>query len=345
MDPNQPRNPKDLQGLLKFCIEATRSEDAPNNPDQADAEMDPERRAWLEQALSSMSVDVIKELTEGIRILNSPSVMDPNAAEEDIEKVEYAFECIGEWVDQIDMANNFHKLGGFDSLKKCLNSPHDNLRCQAANAIAELSQNNPYCQEMFIKDDFLSNLLQMISNDKGQGCQIKAMYAISCLTRESKIAQDKFLEPSTNGPSIILNSTMGSGAANDKLRIKACFFISALCEDNVDAKKAFVDMGLPRQVLTIMQMEEHSQSHEQMARALLIVLKDNDQVKKELIESSELGLKKFLSSRIQMLQGQEEFDEERQYLNDIAKICYGDGFFEKTVHADVDRWKYNVYIY
>merc|ERR1711944_151190 len=289
MDPNQPRAPRDMQGLLKFCIEATKGEDAPNDPNDTLESMDPTRRQWLEQALSSMSVDVIKELAEAIKILNMAK--NPNISQEDVEKVEYAFECISDWVDQIDMANNFHKIGGFNALKTCLKSTHASIRSSAANAIAELGQNNPYCQEHFVQEEFLPMLLEMITND--QESQVKAMYAISCLIRQFAMAQDKFLH-ALNGPSVILNATMQTSTnPNDKLRIKACFFISSLCQENAEAGQVFVDMGLARQLLTLMQLEEHGQSHEHMARALLIVLKDNQQVKNELVDSSELRLKEF----------------------------------------------------
>ena len=108
---DQPRQPKDLQGLLKFCVEATKGEDAPDTESTIE-NMDPERRQWLEQALAGMSVDVVKELVEAIKVLNSSSVRDPNASDEEIEKIEYVFDCIGDWVGQVDMANNFHKIGG-----------------------------------------------------------------------------------------------------------------------------------------------------------------------------------------------------------------------------------------
>jgi len=377
MEPNQPRAPKDMQGLLKFCIEATKSEDAPDNPNDTLESMDPTRRQWLENALSSMSVDVIKELIEGIKILNT--VKNPNISQDDIEKVEYAFECISDWVDQVDMANNFHKIGGFDSLKICLKSDHASIRSASANTIAELSQNNPYCQENFVKEEFLPILLDMITNDRQ--CQVKAMYAISCITRESTLAQEAFLNQ-YNGPSIIMNATMTTENQenNGKLRIKAFFFISSLCQENELAKNAFVEMGLARQILTLMQLEEHSESHEHMARALLILLKDseceskdfvatrewqeiaegqrvpgglhyrinfetgkreakilekNDEsdetkvtvttptVKNELVNSKELKLKEFLRARMNLIQGREEFEEELEYLKEIAKQCYG----------------------
>merc|ERR1712018_440407 len=330
MDPNQPRAPRDLQGLLKFCIEATKSEDAPSDPNATLESMDPTRRQWLEQALSSMSVDVIKELAEAIKILNMAK--NPNISQEDIEKVEYAFECISDWVDQIDMANNFHKIGGFDSLKVCLKSDYASIRSASANTIAELSQNNSYCQENFVKEEFLPLLLEMITNDRQ--CQVKAMYAISCIIRECPLAQEKFLNH-CNGPSMVVNATMtrgnGNQGNNEKLRIKASFFISSLCQENELAKKAFIEMGLGRQILTLMQLDEHSESHEHMARALLIFLKDNDTVKKELVNSSELKLKEFLRSRMNLVQGKEEFEEELEYLKEITKQCYGiDNFNDNT---------------
>merc|ERR1712047_84232 len=66
MSGEQPRQPKDLQGLLKFCMEATANEDAPalpGDPAARLAAMEPDRRAWLEEALDKMSVDVLAPLT------------------------------------------------------------------------------------------------------------------------------------------------------------------------------------------------------------------------------------------------------------------------------------------
>ena len=272
-----------------------------------------------------------------MKILQSPCVQDPNATEDEISHVEYVFECIGDWVGQIDMANNFHKIGGFHCLKKCLKSPHSSLRCEAANAIAELSQNNPYCQEKMVEEGFLPMLMDILSND--ENCQIKALYAISCITRECSLAQDMFLNE-LNGPSLIMNTTLTMSTDQnrqtvDKLRTKACFYISSLCEENHQIKSTFVDMGLPRQILTLMQMEEHSQSHEHMARALLTVLKNNEQVKSELVDSSELNLRDFLQSRIESLKGKPEFQEESDYLDEVAKECFGDTL--KKSNLDVDR--------
>ena len=155
-----------------------------------------------------------------------------------------------------------------------------------------------------------------------------------------QLIREKFLND-YNGPSVIMNATMTSGGdqeINEKLRIKGSFFISSLCQENEIAKEAFIEMGLGRQILTLMQIDEHSQSHEHMARALLVFLKDNDKVKNELVTSSELKLKEFLQSRMKMIQGHEEFEEEFDCLKEIGKQCYGtDNLNVKAKNSSVDR--------
>ena len=116
----------------------------------------------------------LTELTDAMKILQSPASQDPNANQDDIDKIEYAFECIDDWIGQIDMANNFHKIGGFHCLKKCLKSPHEVVRCGAANVIAELCQKNPYYQEKIVEDDFLPILMDIFANDDKSSCRIKA---------------------------------------------------------------------------------------------------------------------------------------------------------------------------
>ena len=88
---------------------------------------------------------------------------DVDATDNDIEEAEEAFDAISDWVGNIDMANNFHKIGGFVVLKRCIKcSPHSVIRWNAANTIAELSQNNPYCQQHFVQEGFVQELIDML---------------------------------------------------------------------------------------------------------------------------------------------------------------------------------------
>merc|ERR1712107_928375 len=134
MSGEQPRQPKDLQGLLKFCMEATANEDAPalpGDPAARLAAMEPERRAWLEEALDKMSVDVVEQLGNGIRV-------------------------DGRWCRPGDQGGGVGLLGGLAgddrhglqlpqdrrivAIQQCLDSPHASLRSGGAHLWARLAR-------------------------------------------------------------------------------------------------------------------------------------------------------------------------------------------------------------
>lgn len=92
-----PRQPRDMQGLLRFAIEGTSAED----PTTATS-MSEERRRWLEEALRGLSVDVVAEISKSLNILNPDRVESP---EEDPQEMEDALESVTDFVDSIDTAN------------------------------------------------------------------------------------------------------------------------------------------------------------------------------------------------------------------------------------------------
>jgi hsp70-interacting protein len=75
---------------------------------------------------------------------------------------------------------DFHKIGGFCIFRPCLDSAHGSLRWRAAEIVAELTQNNPYCQERVLEAGLLPVLLSLVDGDPAQQVRIKALYALSC---------------------------------------------------------------------------------------------------------------------------------------------------------------------
>jgi hypothetical protein len=71
------------------------------------------------------------------------------------------------------------------------------LRWRAAEIIAELTQNNPYCQERILEAGLLPVLLSLADVDHNQQVRIKALYALSCKlfldTIDFKIHQAKLI--------------------------------------------------------------------------------------------------------------------------------------------------------
>lgn len=321
---NQPRQPKDLPGLLKFCLEATKVEDAPAaDPNNTLQEMDPERKKWLEEAISSMTVDFIEQLGNGIKILNS------NTA--DLEDKEEVLDRLEDWLGNIDMAVNFHKIGGYSCLRNCLLGPHPSLRSGASHLIAEISQNNPYCQDKFVSEGFLDLLVVQLDQDVDEHCQVKALYAISCIARDEPIALAKFGQ--LGGWSVLVKAVQRDSA---KLRTKGCFMISSASQVSGQVVREMVDMGLVVQLAHILHFP-HDNSHEHILSALFTLVKNSSQAREEA-RAENLGLVHVLGERMKLLQDKEEFSECVDHSKSILQLLQPD--FEATEEwQEVQDWQ------
>jgi len=315
---DQPRQPKDLEGLLKFCIQTTSSEDAKNDGESSEP-LSSERLQWLQEAIKGMSVDVVQELLQGLQILNKPCVYDINAPECELKEVELAFEVILDRIGCIDMGNNFHKIGGSDVLKRCIiNSPHSIIKWNAANIIAELSQCNPYCQEHFVKEGFLPLLINLLvkSSSKEEMCSLKAIYAISCIIRHNMKGIDLFI--SLSGPKSIVEFAILPQKSSKRLLIKACFFIAAICEQSNAAIIAFSETGLTRKLVILLIHERNLEAHEYIAKALLCLMKEKSNRNEWKDFTDELKI--HMETRKNLLAGKQEHEEELGYYKEIETI-------------------------
>ncbi len=326
-----PRNPRDLQGLLKFCMEATKSEDAPSGGGDLQA-MDPERRAWLEQALKDMTVDVFQELAKCIAALTDESVVADKDASDLSAQME-AIDCLLEWLGEIDLANNFHKLGGFVALTACLESPHDDLAAGGCSLIAELAQNNPYCQEKLLEEGFLPSLLRCCEDGSSTKRCLKCLTAISCLTRGYDPARRALLD--SDGLAIVLRMLQSN--LDGRFRSKACFFLAALMSEDSEVVAALVRLGLPELLAAILDEGESDDEvdgggaswREHAASALLVVSRNS---KEAVVACKRLGkdIVVIVDRRLSKIKGKEEFREEEEHYQELLKI------YENS-SSDVDR--------
>jgi len=323
-DPNQPRQPKDMKGLLRFCVEATKNEDVPDlsDPEKILNDMDPMRRNWLEEALNSMSVDIVEQLVNGIKILNSNAPID--------EKEE-VLDLLEDWLGNIDMAINFHKVGGFSSLRSCLQSPSPGLRSGASNLIAEISQNNPYCQDKFIEEQFLELLLYQVDTDSDDTCQVKAMYAISCISREHPKALTKL--SSLDGWSVLLRAIQRD---NVKLTTKGCYFLTSAVTVSESVAQHLLEMGMITQLAGILHMN-FGPHHEHVLAALRSLVTRLPEAKDQA-RSPSLGLESLLLLRRTELRGQEEFLECVEHCEALLQLLAPE-FVATDEWQEVQEWQ------
>lgn len=242
-EPRQPRAPHNLQvsprlyfvkynikynilfwqGLLRFAVEATRSEDAPAQAADAvpSAVMDPERRRFLEEALASMTVNVVHQLEAAAAVLTAATSSESDQLS--------ALDCLIDYTDNIDTANDFCKIGGLDILLPLLHigTVHTvrsaPVRRQCAALIAELAQNNPFCQQQLLDRDALRTLLPLLVEAPNA---VATMRAISACVRAYEPAAAAFIE--MGGLECVLGCLQNEDA-DDKLVVQSLFLLRSLC--------------------------------------------------------------------------------------------------------------------
>ncbi|XP_071545640.1 hsp70-binding protein 1 [Panulirus ornatus] len=317
------RQPHNMQGLLNFCTEITARED-PTGSSQVQ-EMDPQRRAFLEEALRSLTVDVVRKLAEGVKTLCSEAVTMPG---EDVTEQEEAMEMIGEYVDDLNNAMDVHKMGGFPVLIRCLDSPHTSLRIGAASLIGDICQNDLYCQENMLSLNIMPVLLHMLDTDEDRQARVKALYALSCLIRDCPKGEAEFFE--ADGSSYLMRA-MQSGV--EKLVVKSAFLLNKLVRGNDSHKATLVSMGYVEQLTTILSNDEtDSISREHCTAALLGLVSSYPLALAECLRP-ELHVSEHLKLRLDDIKDKEETQEEEGYILELLKLMErGDGDGDESTY-------------
>lgn len=143
-----------------------------------------QKKTFLNEALSSLTVNVIEELQKAVQVLSNVINL---RADDDSSEYEITLERIAEFIDNIDIANDFYKIGGFAIFQPCLNSSHSNIRWRIAEIIADLAQNNPFCQDKLLEAGVFPVLLSMVDTDPSKLVRIKALYAVSCKGNDARL--------------------------------------------------------------------------------------------------------------------------------------------------------------
>ncbi|XP_071440966.1 hsp70-binding protein 1 [Hetaerina americana] len=318
-NPNQPRQPSNLQDLLRFSMEA-------RSQGQSSSQvlpMDDERKKWLDNALKYMTTDVIQILLQAIDLLKNAGSL---TIDDDPKEYEEALETVAGCVENLDVANDFHKIGGFTVFEPCLLSCHPSLQWKAANVMAELTQNNPYCQERAIELNLLSILLKLLDHSRNELTRVKALYAISCILRDNPKALSTFSQH--DGFSVLLRSMQSHV---EKLKTKSSFLLTSLCTQNPEIIDSLCNMGFVEQLAALVVQQQQpgfsssgsngGRSLEHLLSALLTLIRDNERAQ-SACRRPELGLRRSLEYHLQSIRGKDEFREEADYCRDLLKIVF-----------------------
>ncbi|XP_064480623.1 hsp70-binding protein 1-like [Ornithodoros turicata] len=313
-----PRNPSNLPGLLNFCVQHTRSEDASN---ESPSEMDPERRKWLAEALEDMSISPVEEMRKNLSIIQDTlkNLDDgPGEITEDAcGTLVTAMENIIDFAGSVDYARDFHKIGGYTVLDRLLGFPSPAVCTTTCELMAELVQNNPYCQREAAPH--LKKLLSLVDNASDDASRVKALYAISCLVRHNPPGYELFEQ--LDGFSVLLR-TLQSDVT--KLKVKACFLINSLCSQQPKSRDSLLKMGFIELLAGILQQEREGPHHEYLLATLATLCTESPAARTELARP-QLGMEAVLRELVLSLEGRDDLREVRQHCSTILDSCFKEG--------------------
>lgn len=307
-DGGRDRVPRNLNALLQSFVELAKDQDEPSTM----VPMTDERRQFLADAFHDLEAhDPIKVMLEDIKV-----ILEPGETDDDKQKKERALDDLQMHVEDMDLANDFYKIGGYALFNQLLNSSHSGFRWRTADLIATLAQNNPYSQQCLLDAGVFPSLIKMLEKDEDETARVKAMYAISCLCREFPPARESFLNQ-YDGFSVLVRAIQSD---IDKIQTKASFMLAALCTEMPEYKETLVQMGLLEQLIGMLH-QPHSACHEHLMRTLLLLCEGNIQSQAEC-QRPELGLCQLLKQRLELLDGKEEYQEEYDHATKLQQIVF-----------------------
>lgn len=153
----------------------------------------------------------------------------------------------------------------------CFNSVHGSIRAGACDVLAELCQNNPYCQRIVTANGLLKQLLEIVDKDPDDNARIKAVYAISCNVRENSEGLTQFLQ--FGGLKSVLQSLQRN---SDRLRTKCAFLLSCVAGLNTNVRDMLVaNNAIPLLISLI--ATERQPSHEHLLSLFVALITDYPQ--------------------------------------------------------------------
>lgn len=278
-------------------MEATKDEDAPENPNRNIAAMDPERRQFLENALKALTIDVVEVLQKAAQIL----AFDTATEDEHLE----ALETIMEYVIDIDTAIDFCKIGGLTNLLPCLHSPYPKVRSTSASLIAELAQNNPYCQKALLDADVLPKLIELLNEPE---TATNGIHAISCLVRSYEPTLTAFID--VGGLECLIGCLQQID--QQRLIIRALFLLNSLCADFPNVRAEFIKLKVIEHIIELLKpVDEYDVSVETALSVLCMLIDSPDAINR--CQTSELNLKRTIDCIIALAGDKPECREIVEY--------------------------------
>lgn len=310
----QPQQPRSLQDLLRYSVEA--KDPGSGNVHEDIEEMSKEKADFLMAALKSMTVSEIEEV---MKALETVKQITTSVTEEELPTYLEALDLISDFVHGIDVANDFSKYGGLETMHKVLCLPHKSLQLRAAGIIGNCVQNNPVSQRYVLRvPQLLPDLIKLIDTAPSPDVKLKALYAVSCIVRDNPCAVGVFHQ---HGGFETVKKVLAMDV--DKLVVKASYLVTALSGQDKKIKDHFVELEFVQDLISLIEHVQIQSNRVFILEALVVALHsllNNNGSALEMIKSSGT-LKSSLQEIIKSVKGDEAYLELMRCAMDLLKIC------------------------
>ena len=276
-------------------------------------EMSEERRQFLEAAIQHITVDhvqvlkkQIEKLNELIVKLNSPKT--PLSEDETEEYCRLLEEDLVENVSNIDFANDFYKLGGFSALTELIDCELTTFKAATMSLIAELVQNNEFCQRVSFELNYLNKFVNIIEKNQNELIVLKTVYALSCLLRGNDQILNEFLRRDDNLRALL--NVMVKFSSNDKIVFKISFLLNSICGLKPELYETLGRLGFVFVAVQLMQSDVQK-THEYVLAILVGMCENGDQAKRDC--RTETDLKRIVENKMKCFKNKDEYIEEVDY--------------------------------
>ncbi|XP_062132015.1 hsp70-binding protein 1 [Drosophila sulfurigaster albostrigata] len=298
-----PKHKQNLEGLLRLAVEHT-GEDA--EPAENLDNIDTQKQEFLQGALQSMSMTV-DEVQYALAKLNNDSISTA-------EKLE-CLDIIRDNIDDIDAANSFVKVGGITTLLAYIRTPNRDLRPQSIYIVAEMAQNNEFCQNYFLNEKLIP-VLTSTMNDTDEDLAKGSIYAVSSLVQNFPAGLKEFLR--TNGVKQILACLSSN---HSPVYIKAAFLIATLSSNDNSFRDLVNKQNAAQILLSKLEAKDEYDDKQEATLYALSALSVNSKWKLPSAQQKEAAvtLKQIINNKALADTCEETIQYARTVLNTISK--------------------------
>eukprot|EP00005_Dracoamoeba_jomungandri_P008991 CAMPEP_0174262802 /NCGR_PEP_ID=MMETSP0439-20130205/15531_1 /TAXON_ID=0 /ORGANISM="Stereomyxa ramosa, Strain Chinc5" /LENGTH=289 /DNA_ID=CAMNT_0015347765 /DNA_START=30 /DNA_END=899 /DNA_ORIENTATION=+ len=223
------------KGLLKFCLEHSDY----SGGGEGIPERDPQDYEWLKAALNSIEDDVT-------RMKKCVEVIKDGTSEQAIVR---ALEEIQYLSEDLDNANDLHKISGFSPILELLDREEPSIRTWSLWVIMTVSQNNPWGQDEALKKGSLAKVVSLLESEEDVDVLVKAVGAISALVKDHPEAQKELLQGEGFGRLCNLFDKLGENCG------KLLFLMRWLFLTVPESRKMAIEHGVIEKIISCLSSE------------------------------------------------------------------------------------------